>query len=147
MALRLEYRDVAPDAVRALAGLNTYSDSCAVPQGLRRLVEVLVSRFNGCSYCIAVHERQARGLGESPKRLAALPNWRAVEAFSEAEKAAFAWAEAVTDISRSDGLDGLYRDLSAHYAEAEIVDLTFVVLSMNAWNRLAIAFGREAGEN
>lgn len=147
MALRLEYRTVAPEAVRALVGLNTYSDKCSIAPKLRRLVEVLVSQINGCTYCIDSHWHQALDLGETAGRLENLKYWRKVHDFSPAEKAAFAWAESITDISRSGAPDGLYRELQKHFSDVECVDLTFIVTAMNAWNRLAISFGREAGDS
>lgn len=144
MTLRLEYRTLAPQAISALAGLNTYSDSCSVAPAFRRLLEVLVSRINHCSYCQQTHERQYLVLGESAFRLDELSHWLDSDAFSIAEKAAFAWAESVTRISTEGAPDELYQALQAHYTELEIVDLTFIVLAMNAWNRLAISFAREA---
>ena len=144
MALRLEYRTAAPAAVRALAELNAYADGCAVPQGLRRLLETLVSHRNGCSYCIETHRRQAMELGERRERLDSLETWREAAVFSAAERVAFAWAEGVTDIPQPAQADALLQELRAHFSDKEIVDLTFIVLAMNAWNRLAISFGREA---
>ncbi len=144
MTLRLEYRDVAPNAVHALAGLNNYSDKCSIPQNLRRLLEVHVSTINGCSYCIDIHRSQALKLGETPQRLEAISHWREATVYSAAERAAFAWAEAVTEISTLGAPQQLYDQLGKHFSDVEMVDMTFVVLSMNAWNRLAISFGREA---
>ncbi|WP_282605746.1 carboxymuconolactone decarboxylase family protein [Pelagibius sp. Alg239-R121] len=145
MTLRIEYRTVAPGAVRALAGLNGYSDHCSLSPAMRRLLEILVSRINGCSYCIETHKQQALDLDVAGTRIEALKNWQESAEFSSAEKAAFAWAESVTNISTSGAPDELYQNLQQHFSEAEMIDITFVVLAMNAWNRLAIAFGREAG--
>jgi len=144
MSLRLEYRTIAPGAVKALAGLNAYADGAAIDQRLRRLLEVRVSQVNGCGYCIAVHRRQALALGESAQRLDALERWRSSERFTRAERAALDWAEAVTEIIDSRAPDDAYAELARCYSERELVDLTFVVLAMNAWNRLAISFRREA---
>jgi AhpD family alkylhydroperoxidase len=142
MALRQDYRTVAPGAVQALAGLNAYSDGCSISPVLRRLLEVLVSSVNGCTYCIRTHQKQALQLGESADRLEALPEWRQSSLFSPAENAAFAWAGSLTTISETGAPANLYQDLEDHFSDTEIVDLTFVVLAMNAWNRLAIAFDR-----
>ena len=144
MSLRLEYRNVAPKSVRALAGLNAYSDGCSISPELRRLLEVLVSQINGCTYCTETHQRQALDLGESSDRLLALQNWRESSEFSAAEKAALAWAESITNVSTSGAPEDLYQALGDDFSDIEIIDLTFIVLAMNAWNRLAIAFGREA---
>lgn len=144
MGLLLKYWDVAPDTISALSGLNAYSDQCSISQNLRRLVEILVSKINGCSYCIMVHEKQAVELGESAERLKALENWSAGDLFTIEEKAAFEWAEYVTRLDSGDVREKAFKSLEKHYSEKEIVDLTFVALSMNAWNRIAISFRHEA---
>lgn len=144
MTLRLEYRAVAPDAVKALRGLNDYIAGSTVPPPLRYLIETRVSEVNGCSYCIAVHRNQALDVGESVDRLDALRDWRGSDLFTPAERAALAWAEDLTLVAETGAPDATYRGLLDHFDEKEIVDLTFVVMSMNAWNRLAIGFRREA---
>ena len=143
MALRIEYRDVAPGAVEALSKLNAYSDSCSIEPSFRRLIEVLTSQINGCSYCIHVHRRQALKLGESEARLAALADWEASALFSDRERAAFAWVRAVTLVADTGAPERDYEPLKQFFSDEEVVDLTFIVLSMNAWNRLAISFDRE----
>jgi len=144
MTLRIEYRSVAPGAVAALGKLNDYSDHCSIEAALRRLVEVRTSQVNGCSHCIRVHRRQVLRLGEAEARLDALEDWRSSDLFQESERAVLAWAEDVTLIAASGAPEAGYQALRAFFSEAEIVDLTFIILSMNAWNRLAISFGREA---
>lgn len=144
MGLRLEYRTIAPGAVKALGGLNAYSDTCSISQNLRRMVEILVSQINGCTYCINVHTRQAVALGESEARIAALTDWRNSSSFTPLEEACFAWAESVTRIGHDEASDEAYENLGTVLSELEIVDLTFVIVAMNAWNRLAISMGREA---
>ena len=144
MGQLLDYVKIAPGAITALVGLNNYSDDCSISSNLRRLLEVVVSKINGCSYCIEVHNRQALDLGESKERVEALDQWRDSELFSSAEKAAFEWASNVTTLESTDDRDRFFAVLKNHYSEKEIVDLTFVVLSMNAWNRIAISFRHEA---
>lgn len=144
MALRLEYRDLAPRAIRALSELNAYSADSSIPQRLRRLIEIRVSQLNGCSYCIAVHTRQCLELGETAERLAALDDWRRSRLFSPAERAALAWSESVTLIKEQRAPEAEYVKLTTCFTEIEAFDITFVALAMNAWNRLSIAFGREA---
>jgi len=146
MALRLEYRDIAPGAVKALAGLNTYSARCSISQRLRRLIETRVSQINDCNYCIATHWQQCLDLGETAERMENLATWRDSSLFTPAERAALAWTGSVTLIAERRAPDPEYADLQVHFSEIEIVDLTFVTLSMNAWNRLAIAFRREVGD-
>ena len=144
MDMLLDYPRIAPGTIRALSGLNAYSDQCSIPQALRRLLEVLVSEMNGCSYCIQVHRRQAVELGEDEARLNALSDWRGSDLFSGAERAALEWAEYVTSLESLEARERLFAALQGHYTEKETVDLTFVVPSMNAWNRIGVSFRHEA---
>lgn len=140
----LEYEKVAPDAIRALVGLNTYSDQCSIAPVFRRVLETLVSKINGCSYCIAVHSRQALSLGETQQRLDALDRWSDSDLFSDAEKVALEWASYVTRLDSPDVRDRTFTALREHFSDRQIVDLTFIVLSMNAWNRIGVSFRHEA---
>ena len=146
MTMLLDYPEIAPGAIRALSGLNAYSDQCSISPKLRRLLEIVVSHINGCSYCIVVHKRQATALGETLERLQALEQWSASALFTSAEKLAFEWATNVTLLNSTEARDGIFETLKPHYSEKEIIDLTFIVLSMNAWNRIAISFRHEADE-
>lgn len=143
MGARVEYRETNPGAVEALLGLNAYSDSCSIAPRLRRLVEVLVSRINGCFYCIDVHTQQAIALGETQARVEALASWRESDLFTDEERAVFRWAERVTLVAEGGVPPDRLAALSQYFSDPKIVDLTFIVLAMNAWNRLAIAFERE----
>ena len=143
MTARLEYWTKIPEAVQALRSLNHYVDGSTVAPILRYLLEVRVSQINGCSYCIGVHWRQALDVGEREARLQALETWRDSDLFTESERVALAWAEDITLVSETHAPQASYDALLPHYNERELVDLTFVVLSMNAWNRLAIAFRHE----
>ena len=142
MPPRIEYRDTNPQAIEALLELNAYSDNCSVDQGLRRLVEVLVSKLNGCTYCVAVHSRQALSHGLTERHLDSLDHWRDATIYTPAERALFAWVEHVTKIADGAPLHA-FDGMKPHFTDAQIVDLTFIVSSMNAWNRMAIAFGRD----
>ena len=144
MSLRMNYRNVATDAIRALVHVNDYIAGSTIPPELRHLVEVRTSQLNGCSYCVQVHRRQALAIGESEARLDALETWRDSDLFTAPERAALTWAEDVTRIAESRAPDDSFAALREHYSDREIVDLTFVVMSMNAWNRLAISFRRRA---
>lgn len=142
MSARIEYRKTNPGAVEALLGLNRYSDACRIEPRFRRLVEVLVSEINGCSYCISVHTRQAIDLGETSARVEAVATWRDSNLFTKKERTVFLWAERVTMIAAQGVSPDHLTALSGYYTDSEIVDLTFIILAMNAWNRLAIAFER-----
>ena len=144
MTLLLDYTKIAPEAIKALIGLNTYSEQSSISPNLRRLLEVIVSNINGCSYCIETHKQQAFDLGETVERLQALDQWQSSDLFTDKEKSAFDWATNVTLLESDKKRDEFFSVLEKHYSEKEIVDLTFIILTMNAWNRIAISFRHEA---
>jgi AhpD family alkylhydroperoxidase len=123
---------------------NSYFDGCSIPQLLRRQVELRVSQINGWGYCIWVHSRQIKELGETEERLAAVEHWRAALCFSDAEKAALHWAELVTRIADGAPPDPAFAALRHHFDDRQIVDLTAIIANMNALNRMAISFQLEA---
>lgn len=137
MSNRANYYKINRPAIDALSAVNKQVTS--IEPKLRALVELRVSQINGCGYCVDMHSAQARSHGETQQRLDCLPVWWECEFFTEAECAAFRWAEALTDISHTHAPDDLYAALTTHYSEPQIVDLTLVVSLMNAWNRIAIA--------
>jgi len=112
---------------------------------LFHLVEIRASQLNGCAYCIDMHTKDARAHGESEQRIYALNAWRETSFFSDRERAALAWAEALTAIADEGAPDDLYEEVRAQLEEAELVALTFAVVTINSWNRLAIAFRAEPG--
>lgn len=113
---------------------------------LHALVELRVSQINGCAFCVDLHATEARAAGEREQRLDCLAAWRECQFFGEAERAALAWAEAVTDLPRQGAPETLYEDLKRHFSDEEVVDLTLIIAQMNAWNRLAVGFGRQPRE-
>lgn len=142
--LRIAYAKVAPGAVQGMYAANAYFDGASVTQVLRRLVELRVSQINGCSYCVWLHSRQLRELGDNDERLAALKQWRSATCFSDAEKAALNWAELVTRIADGAPPDDAFADLRKYFDDRQIVDLTAIAANMNALNRMAISFRLEA---
>ena len=140
MSKRLDYRRVAPDAVKALAATKPYIQSSEISARLRALVELRTSQINGCAYCVDLHSREARAAGEGQQRLDCLPAWRETDFYDERERAALAWAESVTLVSQTGVPDEAFAEVKRHFSEKEIVDLTLIVASMNAWNRIAISF-------
>lgn len=142
--LRIAYAKVAPGAVQGMYAANTYFDGASVSQVLRRQVELRVSQINGCSYCVWLHSRQLRDLGDSDERIAALKQWRSAACFNDAEKAVLAWAELVTRIADAAPPDDAFADLRKHFDDRQIVDLTAIAANMNALNRMAISFRLEA---
>ena len=141
---RIAYAKVAPGAVSGMYAANRYFDDSSIPQVLRRQVELRVSQINGCSYCIWLHARQLRELGETEDRIAAVENWRSAGCFGNAETAALQWAELVTRIAEGAPSDPTFAELRRHLDDRQIVDLTAIVANMNALNRMAISFRLEA---
>ncbi len=139
MSLRLDYRKVAPDGVGLLSAVSTYNAKNVDPK-LRALVELRVSQINGCAYCLNLHTQEARHAGEDQQRLDVLSAWRETTFFTDKERAALAWAEAVTQLGPHGVPDDVHDALKAQFTEKEIVDLTLVIVTMNAWNRISIGF-------
>jgi AhpD family alkylhydroperoxidase len=137
---RINYYQVAPEAVNKLAAVNKYLESSSLDPLLRALVEIRISQINGCVYCVDLHTEQARRLGETQQRLDTLPVWYESPYFDERERAALTWAEALTDISQSRAPDADYDRLCEYFSEKEVVNLSIAIALMNAWNRISIAF-------
>jgi AhpD family alkylhydroperoxidase len=144
MGQRIDYRHVAPDAMQAMRGLERYVRGSGLEASLLELVKIRASQLNGCGYCLDMHSKDARAAGETEQRLYVLASWRETPFYTARERAALAWAEAVTNIGAgiSDGLFAATREL---FTEKELVDLTMAVVTINGWNRLAIAMGSEVG--
>lgn len=140
MKPRLNYYALAPATVKQLAAVNKTFETFSIPAALRALIELRVSQLNGCAYCVDMHARQARRLGELQRRLDALPVWRESPFFDERERAILAWTEALTFVADSHAPDDLYEALGQHLSEQEIVELSLIVSVMNAWNRMGVGF-------
>jgi uncharacterized peroxidase-related enzyme len=140
MTERAKYSKIAPDAFSAMNGLSNYLDECGLDHGLRYLVEARVSQINGCVYCVDSHTQQAREHGERQQRLDCLVVWREAPFYTPRERAALAWAESLTLLPQTGAPDDVYEELRAHFSEKELVDLTYVITTMNAWNRIGAGF-------
>jgi AhpD family alkylhydroperoxidase len=145
MASRVNYSQVEPEGYRILVSLNQFVQSCGLERPLLELVKIRASQINGCAYCIDMHTKDARLAGESEQRIYALNAWEETSFYSERERAALAWTEAVTLIGENHVPDGLYRSVSQYFNEKELVDLALAVILINSWNRLAITFRSEPG--
>jgi AhpD family alkylhydroperoxidase len=121
-------------------GLEAYVHQAGLEPPLLELVKVRASLINGCAYCLDMHTKVARSLGETEQRLYAVGLWRESPYYSERERAALAWTEAITLVSIDHVPDAVYENVRAHFTEKELVDLTLAVVAINGWNRLAIAF-------
>ena len=132
--------------MRAMFGLNGYlAKSGKIEKNLLHLIELRVSQLNGCAYCIDMHSKDLRAAGETEQRLYLLDAWREAPFYTERERAAFAWAEAVTFVTNGHVSDEVYEEVRKQFSEEELVDLTFAVTTINTWNRLNIAFRTPAG--
>ncbi len=141
---RVAAREKAPEAYQAMAALERYIRRCGLEQPLIELVKLRASQINGCAYCIDMHTKDARAAGETEQRLYLLDAWREAPFYSPRERAALAWTEAVTTLE-GHVPDELYEETRRHFSEKELVDLNWVVVAINAWNRLAIPFRAEVG--
>ena len=139
MKPRMNFYQAAPDTIKALSTLETQVQGSGLEQSLIELVKTRASQINGCAYCINMHTQDARKRGETEQRLYLLNGWREAPVYSERERAALAWTEAVTLISETHAPDDAYDELRKHFSEAEAVNLTILIGTINAWNRLAIS--------
>ena len=145
MTARLDYASASPDGYNAFGAVYAYVQKCGLPKMLIDLVYLRVSQINGCAYCIDMHTKDARAGGETEQRLYALSAWRETRFFTERERAALEWTEALTLIADGGVSDDLYERVRREFTEAELVNLTLAVVVINGWNRLAISFATVPG--
>jgi AhpD family alkylhydroperoxidase len=136
--MRVDYRKVFPDGVRAMAELERAVRSASVEPELLELVKIRASQLNGCTYCLAMHTRDARARGEHQTRLDTVAAWREAPYYTARERAALAWCEALTDLPRTGAPDDAYAAVEAEFSAAEIAALTFAIVAINGRNRLAV---------
>ncbi len=140
MKPRLNPNQAAPEAIKALAALENYVATCGLEPALIELVKTRASQINGCAFCIHMHTRDARAHGETEERLYLLNAWRESPLYSARERAALAWTEAVTLVAQTHVPDEVFEEAQAQFAAGELVKLTLLVATINAWNRIAISF-------
>ncbi len=140
MTPRLKPREVTPDGIKAFLCLQQYVDACGLEQSLLQIIRIRASQINGCAYCIDAHTKEARAQGETEQRLYALDAWRETPFYTDRERAALAWTEAVTLISIDHVPDEVYDQARQSFSEKELVDLTLALALINTWNRLSISF-------
>ena len=145
MSARLNYGAVAAGAQKAMLGLETYVRNSGLEKSLYELVKLRASYINGCAYCVDMHTKDARALGETEQRLYALPVWRETPFFTPRERAALAWCETVTLLAETGVPDEEYEAVRKHFTEEELVNLTMAIVVINGWNRLAVPFRTEPG--
>ena len=143
MKQRLPYAKLSPKGVEAMRGLQAYVESSGLAHSLLELVKLRASQLNGCAYCVDIHTRDARKAGESEARLYAVAVWHESPFFTARERAALAWCEAVTLIAESRVPDEAFAEAQRQFSEKELVDLTFAIVAINGWNRLAVTFRQQ----
>ena len=143
--VRLDYKKAAPDAFKAMLALETAVQRSGLEHALIELVKMRVSQINGCAYCLDMHSKDARAAGEDEQRLYLLAAWREAPCYTPRERAALAWAEAVTLLKDQEVGDAQYHAAREHFDDKALVDLTLAIVAINGWNRLSIAFRTPAG--
>lgn len=140
MEPRIDYTKASPEAYKAMAQLEAVVRRSGLDPKLLELVKIRASQMNGCAFCIDMHTKDARLKEETEQRIYALDAWRETPFFTEKERAALGWTEAITNIRTGHAPEAVYQELSRHFNEAEIVNLTLAITTINAWNRIAIGF-------
>lgn len=145
----MNYQAAAPEAVKAMIGLETYlarqsRGEEGVDKALMELVKIRVSQINHCAFCIDMHTKDARALGETEQRIYALSAWRETPFFTDRERAALAWAEANTLLPQGVSQE-LFDDARRHFSEAQLTNLTLAIATINAWNRFGVSFAPVPG--
>jgi AhpD family alkylhydroperoxidase len=140
MKPRMNFYQAAPETIKALSALETLLQGSGLEQSLIELVKTRASQINGCAFCINMHTQDARKHGETEQRLYLLNAWHEAPVYTDRERAALAWTEAVTLISETHAPNDIYDEVRKHFSETETVNLTTLIGTINMWNRLAIAF-------
>jgi AhpD family alkylhydroperoxidase len=140
MSARLRYKEVAPDVFRALSGLQGHVAKSGLDARLVELIYLRVSQINRCAFCVHLHGKSLRAVGETDQRLDALVVWREAPCFTARERLALGWAESVTLLGNDHVPDTLYEEARQEFGDKDLIELTLAVATINAWNRMAIAF-------
>ncbi len=139
MKPRLNPYQAAPETIKAATALETHLANSGLERSLYHLVKTRASQINGCAFCVHMHTREARAHGEAEERLYLLSAWRESPLYSERERAALAWTEALTLIAETHAPDNVYEEVRRHFSETETVNLTMLIGMINLWNRFAIS--------
>lgn len=139
MKTRINYATAAPGVYDAMDALDRYIAQCGLDRRLVLLVQLRASQMNGCAVCLDMHSKDLRVLGETEQRMISLDAWEECPYYSDRERAALAWTEAVTNLANGRVADRVHEDVRPHFNETELADLTLAISAINAWNRLSIA--------
>ena len=140
MEQRLDFYKANPAAIKTLMGVEERIGKSALEKSLTELVRLRASQINGCAYCVDMHTSDARKGGETDRRLATVVVWRETPFFTDRERAALEWTEALTLVSQEHVPDAVWNAVRPHFSDEELVDLTLLISAINAWNRFAISF-------
>ncbi|SDE80248.1 alkylhydroperoxidase AhpD family core domain-containing protein [Mucilaginibacter pineti] len=146
MEQRINFFEKGQNAMKALYGIGGYLAKSPVEQPLLNLIYFRVSQINGCAYCLDMHSKDLRAKGETEQRLYMLDAWREATAYTARERAALAWAEAVTKITNGNVPDEAYTEVQSQFTDQELIDLTLAITTINTYNRFNIAFRTPAGD-
>lgn len=140
MKPRVEFHKIGQKPIQLMLAIEGYLKGCGLDHGMLHLIKLRASQINGCAYCIDMHSKDARALGESEQRLYALDAWEETPFFSERERAALRWTEALTLVADGHVPDAVFEEVRPHFTDDELVNLSLAVATINAWNRLSMAF-------
>jgi AhpD family alkylhydroperoxidase len=146
MKSRIDFARIPPQTIKPLIALDAQARAAGLEPALLELVKMRASQINGCAYCLDMHSKDARAEGETEQRLYLLSAWRETSLYSERERAALAWTEAVTLVTDGHVPDEVWAEVSPHFTEPELVALTLAVVAINGFNRLNVAFRVEGGD-
>jgi AhpD family alkylhydroperoxidase len=139
MKERIQFSKLATAAYHNLAGVEKYLKECGLEESLLHLVRLRASQINGCAYCLDMHWKDLRAMGENEQRMYSLDAWEECPYYTDRERAALAWTDSVTLVSKTHVKDDVYETVKQHFTEKELADLTLAIAMINLWNRLAIA--------
>ena len=145
MQQRLNYKLASPDAFKAMLHIEQQVHRSGLEESLLELVKARASQINACAWCLDMHTKDARARGETEQRLYLLSAWREAPFYSERERAALAWTEALTQIATHEVSDAVYEEARRHFDEKALVDLTLAIVAINGWNRMNVAFRTPVG--
>lgn len=143
--MRINWRKILPDGYNAMKGLENFVEQSKLEPKLKELIKIRASQINGCAYCLDMHTKDARSIGESEQRIYVLAAWRETSFYSPRERAALAWCESLTLLSQAGAPADVYTELEQVFKPEEIVELTLAIVTINSWNRLSVGFGTDVG--
>ena len=142
---RINYGEVDPSAIQSMLPLQGYVDHSSIPRKILELVRMRASQINGCAYCLDMHSKDARAQGEVEQRIYLLSAWRESPCYTDRERAALEWTEAVTLVAKTHVPDKIYERVRKYFTEKELIELTMAIIAINGWNRLSVSMRRPAG--